>query len=355
MLDYDKIADKFPWLLEESKDMIIGNDLDGFMSGQLMNFLLGWKIRGLYVNSQTIWFDADLRQDELPRCVYVDIDVNRNHIASIGHHILKHSASDVLPNHQTSTFNPNLERNRYLKGRWEEKYPLGTVHLLMGFYCHRGYSIPLPTNDDYMSLLWHADSAALNAVKYFNNVMDLLSALLPRNTTRSPLHSLNDDLRKTTVHEFSRRLNRFFDTLASEPYNYTRGQQPTITNPLDSTEMSKLRSLRQLIQKSTGWGSHPAALPKQWICSHLPTERRNTMTEMVVTPDEIEQVLLEVGAPLADDEQRMVVKAYLKERGLTLEEIDNYLKGLCPHIDGPDGMIFWLGGVWAGLRRRNPP
>lgn len=78
------------------------------------------------------------------------------------------------------------------------------------------------------------------------------------------------------------------------------------------------------------------------------------MTEIVVTPEEIEQVLLDVGAPLADDEQRMVVKIYLEERGLAPEEIDNYLKGLCPHIDGPQGMTFWLGGVWAGLRRRNP-
>lgn len=351
MLDYDKIAEKFPWLLEEARGMIIGNDLDGFMSAQLMNFLLGWRIRGLYINSQTIWFDADLSQDELSRCIYMDVDINRNDITSIGHHILKHSVSDLLSNHQTNTFYSNLELNRYLEGRWEEKYPFGTVHLLMGFYCHHGYNVPLPTNDDYISLLWHAGSAALNAVNHFNSVMNWLSALLPRNTTRSPLHSLNDDLRKTTVHEFSRRLNRFFDTLTSDPYNFTPGQQPIITNPLDSTEMSRLRSLRQLIQKSTGWGSRPAALPKQWTSVHLHTESRDTMTEMVVTPHEIEQVLLEVGAPLADDEQRMVVEAYLEERGLTPEEIQEYMRGLCPHIEGPDGMIFWLGGVWAGLRR----
>jgi hypothetical protein len=54
------------------------------------------------------------------------------------------------------------------------------------------------------------------------------------------------------------------------------------------------------------------------------------MTEIVVTPDEIEQVLLEVDAPLADDEQRMVVKAYLEERGLTPEETEECPRGLCP-------------------------
>lgn len=54
------------------------------------------------------------------------------------------------------------------------------------------------------------------------------------------------------------------------------------------------------------------------------------MTEIVVTPEEIEQVLLEVGAPLAYDEQGMVVKAYLEERGLTPEETEECPRGLCP-------------------------
>jgi hypothetical protein len=75
------------------------------------------------------------------------------------------------------------------------------------------------------------------------------------------------------------------------------------------------------------------------------------MTKIIVTPDEIREALLEVGAPLADDEQRMVIMIYLEERGLTPEEATEYLKDLCPHIEGPQGMTFWIGGIWAGLLR----
>lgn len=136
MLDYDSFAHRFPWLLQESRKMIISNDFDGFLCAQLLHHLLGWEIAGFYVGSSAIWYDREFPEENLSNCVFVDIDINRNHIPSVGHHLLKYSVTDQIPGHQRNSLNPNIERNMYAKDRFKQKYPLGTVHLLIAFYAH---------------------------------------------------------------------------------------------------------------------------------------------------------------------------------------------------------------------------
>jgi len=263
MLDYDSFAHRFPWLLQESRKMIISNDFDGFLCAQLLHYLLGWEITGFYVGASAIWYDYEFPEENLSGCVFVDIDINRNHIPSVGHHILKYSATDQTPGHERNSLNPNIERNMYAKDRWKQKYPLGTVHLLIALYAHAGFSIPLPCADDYLNLLWHADSAAINTARYFDNVMDWLATLLPQGTS-SPIHHLYDDLRRTTAYEFLHRLNRFWDKLSEEPYRYTRGQQPKITNPSDFEQLEQLERLLDFIQKATEWGPEPVRVPHRY-------------------------------------------------------------------------------------------
>lgn len=263
MLDYDSFAQRFPWLLEESRSMIISNDFDGFLCAQLLHHALRWKIAGFYVRASAIWHDREFPEEKLSDCVFVDIDINRTHICSVGHHVLKYSAADQIPGHQRTSLNPNLERNVYAKDRWKQKYPLGTIHLLIAFYAHAGFPIPLPSADDYINLLWHTDSAAINTARYFDNVMDWLATLMPQGTS-SPIDHLYDDLCSTTAYAFLHRLNRFWDMLSKDPYRYTRGQQPTITDPSDMDQLERLEKLLDFIQRATGWGNTPVVVPRQY-------------------------------------------------------------------------------------------
>jgi len=264
MLDYDSFAHRFPWLLEESRSMIISNDFDGFLCAQLLHHVLRWKIAGFYVRASAIWHDREFPEEKLSDCVFVDIDINRTHIRSVGHHVLKYSAADQIPGHQRTSLNPNLERNVYVKDRWKQKYPLGTIHLLIAFYAHAGFPIPLPSADDYFNLLWHADSAAINTARYFDNVMDWLTMLLPKDKSSSPIHYLYDDLCTTSAHEFLHRLNRFWDKLSEEPFRYTRGQQPTIATPFDPYQLRRLQRLLDFIQEVTGWGTERVQVPHEY-------------------------------------------------------------------------------------------
>lgn len=264
MLDYDSFAHRFPWLLQKSSKMIISNDFDGFLCAQLLHYLLGWEIAGFYVGSSAIWYDRQLNEEDLSGCVFIDIDINRSHIPSVGHHILKYSAADRISGHQYNSLNPNLERDIHAKDHWKQKYPLGTIHLLIAFYAHAGLSIPLPYADDYFNLLWHVDSAAINTARYFDNVIEWLTTLLPKDMPSSPIHHLYDDLCNTATYEFLHRLNRFWDKLSEEPFRYTRGQQPTITDPSDMYQLARLERLLDFIQKATDWGTEPVRVPHRY-------------------------------------------------------------------------------------------
>ena len=55
-----------------------------------------------------------LRELKKSKFIAVDLDIYRNYLPSIGHHILTLGTDDILPQHKNS-LNPNLARNNIIK------------------------------------------------------------------------------------------------------------------------------------------------------------------------------------------------------------------------------------------------
>ena len=141
--------------------MIIGNDLDSLLSAALLKQRYGWDVVAIY-DYQTLWVDQQLAPgfiEKLKSGVYVavDLDIYRNAVPSVGHHILQLDADDCLLQH-AETLNPNFIFG--VDGRnFRAKYPLGTIHLLRWLF-----DIKLTRRGEL--LCWLADSAYINAQRH---------------------------------------------------------------------------------------------------------------------------------------------------------------------------------------------
>jgi len=141
--------------------MIIGNDLDSLLSAALLKQRYGWDVVAIY-DYQKLWVDQHLAPgfiEKLKSGVYVavDLDINRNAVPSIGHHILQLSGEDRLEQHE-QTLNPNFIFG--VDGRnFRAKYPLGTIHLLRWLF-----ELELGRRGEL--LCWLADSAYINAQRH---------------------------------------------------------------------------------------------------------------------------------------------------------------------------------------------
>ena len=145
------ILQQHPWLESRGLPCVLGDDLDSIISGVLMHHLFEWKVVGFYEKYHRVWYLSDLTPKSLCDAVWLDLDISRRYIKSIGHHVLMERSGDHLPCH-VSSVNPNLIRgvtgqpgrgsaSSHGAGcllcdglRFPHKYPLGTIHFLLWFY-----------------------------------------------------------------------------------------------------------------------------------------------------------------------------------------------------------------------------
>ena len=136
-----KVNDCIRNLFVEGKKCIVNADLDGILSGMLLQRFLNWKVVG-YSSccgkpDDELWM-ADT-SERIKDCIFVDLPMWIPSIATIDQHFIafeKDSIDDYFKNN--NKINPNAIRGRVFKtsnGRCEYtgKYPFGTVHLLVCF------------------------------------------------------------------------------------------------------------------------------------------------------------------------------------------------------------------------------
>lgn len=174
--DYRQIQEQFPWLNEPDHPMVCSLDLDGLVSAMLMESLLGWRLVGFY-DAQRLWVrsDVDIFSGEV---VFLDHDIYRESIPSVGHHMLQWQKDIPLPGHQRS-LNPNLLRGITAE-EFGRKYPFGTLHLLLA--CHSAWhpewretKLRLPR--EFLPVLLNVDSAMQSAFTYLRNAKEWLEWL----------------------------------------------------------------------------------------------------------------------------------------------------------------------------------
>ncbi|MDB2239209.1 hypothetical protein [Halorubrum ezzemoulense] len=162
------IREEFPFLDDTDRTMVVGGDIDAILSAVFLHHELGWEVSGFYTGFENIYYtDEDAIQD----AVWVDLDVSRQDLRSIGHHIVRTQLDDELTGLQSS-LNLNEIRGVY-KENFTRKYPLGTIHFLLWFY---GVNELTPLQKAF---LLSADSTWINAQHYTDNVTDWIENCLP--------------------------------------------------------------------------------------------------------------------------------------------------------------------------------
>lgn len=175
-IDYAQIRQRFPWLDEEGKMMVSSLDLDGIVSAMLMQSLLGWKLVGFY-DAQKLWVVAGVDPFS-GEVIFLDHDIYRDKIPSVGHHMLQWKEDIELPGHKCS-LNPNLLRGITAQ-EFGRKYPFATLHFLLACMSAwhpdwRETCLQLPR--EFMPVLLNVDSSMQNAFAYQRNAMEWMDWL----------------------------------------------------------------------------------------------------------------------------------------------------------------------------------
>lgn len=173
-IDYKEIIRNHPWVAEKNKNAIISPDSDGFLCGLLMTNLLNWKIKGFY-DGKILLIEKGIKASD---CVFLDMDIYRADIRSIGHHMLMFNKLR-LPSSWGNFKNciqPNNIRNYDFYRDFNLKYPLATIHLLLGIL-GTIHSIDIPksaicpllfTDGTWMNLFQYTENS-LNWIKFLNS------------------------------------------------------------------------------------------------------------------------------------------------------------------------------------------
>jgi hypothetical protein len=239
------ILSRFPWLAQRNRRMIIGNDLDALLSAQFLHDYLGWSIAGFY-NYSTIYFDP---KTDLRECVWVDLDIYHADIASIGHHILKSSATDRIPSHRLS-LNPNLLRG-IDQADFKHKYPLGTIHLLLWLHDQS-----IKNRRPATLMLWLADSTWINAQIYRDNVKAWLQEWLPvgeliNTFDQTATGEFEEEMRDQVLSKIDIAELAEDDNIQRRSKHLDLGGHQCVWNRPD--ELPKVMRVIDLIQRRFGW------------------------------------------------------------------------------------------------------
>ncbi len=148
----------FPWLRDHApKHLIIGDDLDAALSALLyLRHNPNAVLAGVYCGYQRLCYHSGLAPNALAQAIYLDLDIAHAQCRSLGHHILRVGAGDQLAGLANSC-NPNQWIGRSIEQGFAQKYPLGTVHLLLALYNEDMPNIPYAE-----ATIWLADSAFIN-------------------------------------------------------------------------------------------------------------------------------------------------------------------------------------------------
>ncbi|TSC93117.1 MAG: Uncharacterized protein Athens101428_744, partial [Candidatus Berkelbacteria bacterium Athens1014_28] len=165
------IIKKFPWILEINQNCIISPDADGLICGLFMSEYFNWKIVGYYDNGKHLILKKNTRAKD---CIFLDTEIFRPNIRSIGHHIVRLRQKDFPGNWSNfkNCCNPNIIRGRTLKDGFSKKYPMGTIHFLIAL---TGTKINIKFADDALFAVLQADGSINRFLdKYSDNLADWL-------------------------------------------------------------------------------------------------------------------------------------------------------------------------------------
>ncbi|MCR4694405.1 MAG: hypothetical protein K5773_03665 [Pseudobutyrivibrio sp.] len=128
-----------------TKDIVINTDIDGFLSGILLQEYYGCKVVGFSNSREYIWLSPEVENILDP--VYLDIFINRKDAYCIDQHVVAYDKNHLNEIKSWGTkLNPNLDLSERTysgdlgtKANYYKKYPFGTVHYLISLMAEDGF------------------------------------------------------------------------------------------------------------------------------------------------------------------------------------------------------------------------
>ncbi len=184
VIDYAAVIKKYPWLAQKNQNCILSPDSDGLLCGLFVSQYLNWKVKGFYDGKFLI-----LEKGILPRdCIFLDMEIFRNGVKSVGQHMVLFN-KDQIPNNWNN-FDDCLSANNIRgydgKHNFPQKYPLATIHLLLGVI---GSVQKIGIPKDAICPLLYTDGTFKNLFNYPDNCLSWLKFLHADND-KSPLHKI---------------------------------------------------------------------------------------------------------------------------------------------------------------------
>ena len=224
-IDYDKLIKSHPWITEKNKYCILSPDSDGLLCGLFMSKFLGWKIIGFYDGKVAIINKEDI--DKNP--IFLDMEIFRKEIRSIGHHMVtinKRRKPEGFDDNFKSCIQPNNIRNYDGKNDFRLKYPLATIHMLVGIVSQKIKNIKIP--ETAIPPLFFTDGVFNVLFSYPENVLNWLN-FLRIDEEWHPLKNIfeND---KYSVFTLMKEMERFFEKRDKISIAKERGDRLRISN-----------------------------------------------------------------------------------------------------------------------------
>jgi hypothetical protein len=138
--------------LDFSKKIIVSPDIDGFTSARLLEAFNGSLVVGTYDKNVLLLADGV----EPSECLFVDCDMNRSDLVSIGNHQRLSSGDSI----SEKSFNPNVH---YGITKYTDKYPFATAFLISA-------ATRVPTSEQTQLHMAYADSTYKNLQNYLPNM-----------------------------------------------------------------------------------------------------------------------------------------------------------------------------------------
>ncbi|MFA6593885.1 MAG: hypothetical protein WCT16_01380 [Candidatus Buchananbacteria bacterium] len=207
-INYKELIEKYPWVVEKDHDCILSPDSDGLLCGLFMAHYLNWKIRGYY-DGKVLIVDKGV---DLRECVFLDMEIFRKEIRSVGHHMVlynKNKKPESWHNFENCV-QPNNLRDYDGAKNFPLKYPLATIHLLIGILNSK-FSIDI--SESAICPLLYTDGVFKNLFGYPENCLDWLN-YLGANNKETALHQIfhNDYY---SIHDLMDALKDFFEKISN--------------------------------------------------------------------------------------------------------------------------------------------
>jgi hypothetical protein len=258
-IDYAEVIKKFPWLVKQNENCILSPDSDGLLCGLFASHYLNWKIRGFYDGKVMVLENGFKAKD----CIFLDMEIFRKEVRSVGQHMVLFNKKRIPQN--WSNFDDCLSANNIrgydAKQTFPQKYPLATIHLLLGVV---GHVKKIDITTSAICPLLYTDGTFKNLFNYPDNCLSWLK-FLKADDADSSLHKVffNDHY---SISSLMLALKDFFAELRSIAegkrggdkikFSNTKGQlinfdeQKGQFNP---HTINRAEAFLSLLSEKTGW------------------------------------------------------------------------------------------------------